>query len=77
MDLAHACWAKAAWQLSDWDIADRLLKAALSVAKINPIANKLLAEYLTDKLRQTNNAHFLRLLSHAPKLSILSIQIST
>ena len=59
--------AKAAWQLSDWDIADRLLKAALSVAKINPIANKLLAEYLTDKLRQTNNAHFLRLLSHAPK----------
>ncbi len=58
--------AKAAWEQSDWNMADRLLAAALSVVKINPIANKLLAEYLTDKIRQTNNAHFLHLLNHAP-----------
>lgn len=58
--------AKAAWEQANWNIADRLLKASISVAKINPIANKLLAEYLTDKTRQTGNAHFLRILNHAP-----------
>ena len=58
--------AKAAWEQANWKNADRLLETALSVVKINPIANKLLAEYLTDKIRQTNNAHFLHILTHAP-----------
>ena len=58
--------AKAAWEQTNWKVADRLLEAALSIAKINPIANKLLAEYLVDKIRQTNNAHFLHILAHAP-----------
>ena len=58
--------AKASWEQTSWETADCLLETALSVVKINPIANKLLAEYLTDKIRQTNNAHFLRILTHAP-----------
>jgi tetratricopeptide (TPR) repeat protein len=57
---------KAAWEQANWKQADHLLETALSVVKINPIANKLLAEYLTDKIRQTNNAHFLHILTHAP-----------
>ena len=57
---------KAAWEHADWKTADRLLETALSVVKINPIANKFLAEYLTDTVRQTNNAHFLHILAHAP-----------
>ena len=58
--------AKAAWEQSNWAVADRLFKEALSVVKINPIANKLLAEYLTDKIRQTENARVLHVLAHAP-----------
>jgi predicted Zn-dependent protease len=58
--------ARAAWEQTNWNTADRLLEAALSLVKINPIANKLLAEYLTDKVRQTNNANFLHILSHSP-----------
>lgn len=57
---------KAAWEQGRWETADRLLKTALSVVKINPITNKLLAEYLVDKIRQTNNAHLLHILTHAP-----------
>ena len=57
---------KAAWEQNAWEFADRLLQTALSVVKINPVANQLLAEYLTDKVRQTNNAHFLHILTHAP-----------
>jgi len=57
---------KAAWEQANWQTADRLLETAFSVVKINPIANKLLSEYLTDKIRQTNNAHFLHILTHAP-----------
>jgi len=58
--------AKTAWEQTNWNTADRLLQSALSLVKINPIANKLLAEYLTDKIRQTNNANFLHILSHSP-----------
>ena len=58
--------SKVAWEQENWKTADRLLENALSVVKINPIANKLLAEYLTDKARQTNNAHFLHIITHAP-----------
>ncbi len=58
--------ARAAWEQTNWNTADRLLESALSLVKINPIANKLLAEYLTDKVRQTNNANFLHILSHSP-----------
>ncbi len=59
--------AKAAWQLGDWRLADQSLKTVLLVAKINPIANKLLADYLTDKARQLGNAERLHLLRHAPE----------
>ena len=35
--------ARAAWEQTNWNTADRLLEAALSLVKINPCANKLLA----------------------------------
>lgn len=58
--------AKAAWELSEWNLADSALKKALSKVTINPIANKLLAEYLTDKTRQKENAQRIHMLRHAP-----------
>lgn len=58
--------AKVAWEQADWKLADRVLQSALATAKINPAANRFLAEYLTDKVRQTRNAHILRLVNRAP-----------
>jgi len=59
--------AKTAWEQADWAAACQSLKSALSVAKINPPANKLLADYLTDQARQSGNAQRIHILSHAPQ----------
>lgn len=70
---AHFAWVwgalgvvKAAWEVEDWPRATELLHAALAEIKVNPIANKLTAEYLADKARAANNAALLHVTSHSP-----------
>ncbi|MFA5611661.1 MAG: tetratricopeptide repeat protein [Anaerolineaceae bacterium] len=57
-----------AWEASNWQIANRCFTSALSIVRINPIANRLLAAYLSDNYRQHNNAMLLHITRHAPEL---------
>jgi tetratricopeptide (TPR) repeat protein len=73
----------AAWKSKDWRAANLSIKNALSVARVNPLANRLLAAYLSDNYRQHNNAMLLHITRHAPQrfteddtLEILEEQIA-
>lgn len=58
----------AAWEASDWQTANQCFASALTIVHINPIANQLLAAYLSDNFRQHNNAMLLNITCHAPEL---------
>jgi len=69
-DWIWACLACgiAAWEASDWQTANQCLASALTVVRINPIANQLLAAYLSDNYRQHTNAMLLNITRHSPEL---------
>ena len=69
-DWIWACLACgiAAWEASDWQTANQCFASALNVVRINPIANQLLAAYISDNFRQHNNAMLLNITHHAPEL---------
>jgi tetratricopeptide (TPR) repeat protein len=69
-DWIWACLAcgVAAWEASNWQTANQCFASALSVVRINPVANQLLAAYLGDNYRQHNNAMLLNITRHAPEL---------
>ena len=58
----------AAWEACDWQNANQFFAKALTVVHINPIANQLLAAYLSDNYRQRNNAMLLNITHHLPAL---------
>ncbi len=58
----------AAWQAQDWQLANESIRQALQTVRINPVANRLLAAYLSDNHRQHNNAMLLHITKHAPEL---------
>ncbi len=58
----------AAWETNRWQIANQCFSSALSVVRINPVVNQLLAKYLTDNYRQHNNAMLLNITKHLPQL---------
>lgn len=58
----------AAWEAAKWQIANQCLANALSVVRVNPIVNRLLAAYLSDNFRQHNNARLLHITQHTPEL---------
>ena len=58
----------AAWEASDWQTANQCFASASTVMRINPIANQLLAAYLSDNYRQHTNAMLLNITRHAPEL---------
>jgi tetratricopeptide (TPR) repeat protein len=57
----------AAWKLSQWEISNKSLASALSTVRVNPVANQLLAAYISDNQRQHNNASLLHENKHAPE----------
>ena len=69
-DWIWACLACgiAAWEASDWQTANQCFASAITVVRINPIANQVLASYLSDNYRQHNNAMLLNITRHAPEL---------
>ena len=69
-DWIWACLACgiASWESSDWQTANQCFASALTVVRINPIANQLLASYLSDNYRQHNNAMLLNITRHSPEL---------
>ena len=58
----------AAWQAQDWRLANESIRKALQTVRLNPVANRLLAAYLSDNYRQRNNATLLHITRHAPEL---------
>lgn len=58
----------AAWQAQDWRLANESIRKALQTVRLNPVANRLLAAYLSDNYRQRNNAMLLHITRHAPEL---------
>ncbi len=56
-----------AWQAQDWDLADYCFNNAISKVQVNPVVNKLIAEYLIEKSRITHICRTLRVKKHAPR----------
>jgi len=48
-------------------LANKGFAVALSEAKINPVINRALADYLIEKARITTNANTLHILTHQPE----------
>lgn len=69
-DWVWACLAAGitAWDATNWEIANQCFASAIAIVRINPIANQLLAAYLSDNYRQRNNAMLLNITRHAPEL---------
>jgi len=59
--------ALAAWECQAWPLANKGFAVALSEAKINPVINRALADYLIEKARITTNANTLHILTHQPE----------
>ncbi|MGV8050256.1 MAG: tetratricopeptide repeat protein [Anaerolineaceae bacterium] len=57
----------AAWDGENWSLANKCFLGALSDAKVNPVVNKLIAEYLVEKTRVAKNYLTLKVIEHAPQ----------
>ena len=58
----------AAWTAQDWSLANSAIRQVLQTVRVNPVANQLLAAYLSDNQRQHNNAGFIHISKHIPEL---------